>query len=265
MPYRAAGTFEGDSEIEAIDQAIQELQDLLLLMAVTGSALTVVPGSAEAIPEAPAMPWPRPEGFDPDPSVPFPEKISAGMASSMTLGKGIGFVKRVPDLSFERKSYEVREKWPVHVRKALRLNYLARLAEDPGQALFLHVACLEILAEAELGSPEIALADLKEAAGDQFVEILTETVLKLKESGPIEDEQIERLVSQLASTHAVSPIDRMHAFLRGRGINVSRETVRDWWKGRGKEAHGTPSGIDFPDLQEIREALRLLLVSEFTA
>lgn len=169
----------------------------------------------------------------------------------ITTQDSLSILKKRDDLKFEDSALQWREQWPDWLRTALKLNYLAILSHDIEPAFIIHFSALEVLTKAiQCPAPSVLKLELDAEKAKQLIREIKKTFHDFS----LSNNCVDRLVSRISDTHAISNIDRISEALRRCGIKADPKDIRLVVQQRGAVVHAGHS----PEADKLRKVVSLI-------
>lgn len=192
----------------------------------------------------------------------FQIRIAGIRAQVVERSQGTAFIEshveaiaRRGDLTIETSLFERRGRLPDHVRSCLELNYLLVLSSRPANRWLLAATGLEALAVGALGNQPTVSNMLT----PQERRALTPNLRSVL-SGAGLSEVDSRIIERVFGTTQNRVADHVHAFLASVSVSdVRLEEIEDWWRKRGRIAHGEAVDLDSDRLRQLIDVFQRAL------
>lgn len=254
--YVAAVAVEASTPSSGKRVAVGLVEDLLFLLAVDWDAFEIRFSRVRVRVVRSAVPDPPFQGEGKG-------AVLAAITAGATVGAGLGVAKNKTNLEREAQALQRAADWPPHVRRALELNYLAARHHDWSVKFLLLAICVEMLALKTEGSPATLLARRLSKPRRRYLRLRLCSVMR---RFGLSDDDRDRLLERLSQTHEHSVVEQIGRYLSSRGVDIERARLGEWWRMRGRLAHGEVLSEERlrTEGDELRKAVRAALKSETT-
>lgn len=174
--------------------------------------------------------------------------VHLSISDTVFVSAHLGLVKKKENVEFEYKALANLERWPIHLRRGIDLNYSAVRTATDDIRFFLLASALEVLAWKKLGPQETLL---KSALSPKTYEIFGSKLREFLKLLDLDRDAITKLNNRLLTTSKESVAQHLIDYLKSIGIDEYKVSeAADWWQMRSKIAHGESTSDD-----ELRQAL----------